>query len=143
MTGRCCWIACKNSIWPGLKINWPQLEQGFQRQRLSLPTYPFQRKRYWLSPSESAAPAHQIQSLPGTHPLLGNRLRSSLKELQFETIYSCERLPYLNDHRIYQLLVLPTTAGLEAALAAAEVHFGGHPVYLEKPNLPSGTNTRR
>jgi len=32
----------------GVKIDWTQFHAGWRRQRLPLPTYPFERKRYWL-----------------------------------------------------------------------------------------------
>ncbi|MFN6486986.1 MULTISPECIES: non-ribosomal peptide synthetase/type I polyketide synthase [unclassified Nostoc] len=32
----------------GVKINWSGFEQDYSRSLLSLPTYPFQRKRYWF-----------------------------------------------------------------------------------------------
>ncbi|GHO60131.1 polyketide synthase [Ktedonobacter robiniae] len=34
----------------GVKLNWTRFHNGEQRQRLSLPTYPFERKRYWKYP---------------------------------------------------------------------------------------------
>ena len=36
----------------GAKIDWKAVDNPSQRQRLALPTYPFQRKRCWLGPSE-------------------------------------------------------------------------------------------
>jgi len=35
----------------GLSIDWDIYYQGESRRRISLPTYPFERKRYWLDPS--------------------------------------------------------------------------------------------
>lgn len=32
----------------GVDVNWMGFEQGYSRSRLSLPTYPFQRQRYWI-----------------------------------------------------------------------------------------------
>jgi glutamate-1-semialdehyde-2,1-aminomutase len=32
----------------GMIVNWSGFDQGYARQRLPLPTYPFQRKRYWI-----------------------------------------------------------------------------------------------
>ncbi|WP_088893686.1 type I polyketide synthase [Leptolyngbya ohadii] len=32
----------------GKTINWQAFHQGFSRRRVSLPTYPFQRQRYWI-----------------------------------------------------------------------------------------------
>ncbi|HEU5374787.1 MAG TPA: type I polyketide synthase, partial [Ktedonobacteraceae bacterium] len=34
----------------GVTINWPAFYEGQRRQRLSLPTYPFERQRYWIDP---------------------------------------------------------------------------------------------
>jgi amino acid adenylation domain-containing protein len=37
------------SLWlAGVQPNWQSVHAGDRRQRVSLPTYPFQRKRYWL-----------------------------------------------------------------------------------------------
>ena len=37
------------SLWTaGVQPRWTELHKGEQRQRISLPTYPFERKRYWL-----------------------------------------------------------------------------------------------
>jgi acyl transferase domain-containing protein/surfactin synthase thioesterase subunit len=114
----------------GCPINWPAIDHGYTRRRLALPTYPFQRQRYWLEPSQGQRTA--VPSLaPSTHPLLGERLRSALKEVQFEAVYSSARLPYLHDHRIYSMIVLPTSAGLEAALAAGRAYFGTADLWLE------------
>jgi acyl transferase domain-containing protein/acyl carrier protein len=39
----------------GLEINWENLHQGKPRHKISLPTYPFQRQRFWLGPEEGQA----------------------------------------------------------------------------------------
>ncbi|MBL8152085.1 MAG: SDR family NAD(P)-dependent oxidoreductase, partial [Blastocatellia bacterium] len=36
----------------GISIDWPKLYEGEKRLRLPLPTYPFQRQRYWVEPCE-------------------------------------------------------------------------------------------
>lgn len=37
----------------GVNVNWASVDEGYKRKRLTgLPTYPFQRKRFWLDPSE-------------------------------------------------------------------------------------------
>ena len=35
----------------GVTIDWEKLSVGEQRRRLPLPTYPFERKRYWIEPA--------------------------------------------------------------------------------------------
>ncbi|HEY4382947.1 MAG TPA: aminotransferase class III-fold pyridoxal phosphate-dependent enzyme, partial [Ktedonobacteraceae bacterium] len=42
----------------GASVNWEEFEQGYTRNRIELPTYPFERKRYWLK----AASAEQNKS---------------------------------------------------------------------------------
>ncbi len=38
----------------GVPVHWEALHDGVPRQRLSLPTYPFERKRHWVEPPDSA-----------------------------------------------------------------------------------------
>jgi acyl carrier protein len=35
----------------GVKVDWKAFHKDERRQRLSLPTYPFERRHYWVSPS--------------------------------------------------------------------------------------------
>jgi acyl transferase domain-containing protein len=32
----------------GVSINWSSVERDYSRRKITLPTYPFQRQRYWL-----------------------------------------------------------------------------------------------
>jgi|RhiMetdeSRZDD1v2_1073273.scaffolds.fasta_scaffold11376_4 acyl transferase domain-containing protein/surfactin synthase thioesterase subunit/acyl carrier protein len=115
----------------GWSVNWQAIDQGDVRHRLSLPTYPFQRERYWLDPSQDRQTSVSRPTSPRVHPLLGERLRSALQDVQFEALYSTAQLSYLLDHRMYGMTVLPTTAGLEAALAAGRAYFGAADLCLE------------
>jgi malonyl CoA-acyl carrier protein transacylase/thioesterase domain-containing protein len=44
----------------GTKLEWRQLHAPAQRRRVSLPTYPFKRTRYWISPA-----AQSSRGIPG------------------------------------------------------------------------------
>jgi acyl transferase domain-containing protein/surfactin synthase thioesterase subunit len=100
------------------------------RRRVSLPTYPFRRQSYLLEDDapETRSPA---KVAPGSHPLLGKRLRSGLKEVQFEAAYGFAQFPFLDDHRVYGLPVLPTTAGLEVAIAGGMSLFASREIELK------------
>ena len=37
----------------GVQIDWTTFHEGEQRRRVSLPTYPFERRRYWLEPKQN------------------------------------------------------------------------------------------
>jgi acyl transferase domain-containing protein len=56
------------------------------------------------------------------HPLLGERLGD--ENVLFETLLTIEQFPYLADHRVFDRVVLPTTAALESAVAAAVQALG-------------------
>jgi len=75
---------------------------------VALPTYPFERQRYWVEPTEVAR-----REGGGEH-----------KEVLFESLIGPRALPYLADHRIYGSVVLPATAYLEMGLAAGEETLG-------------------
>jgi acyl transferase domain-containing protein/surfactin synthase thioesterase subunit/acyl carrier protein len=100
----------------GHAINWKAIETLSTAQRVSLPTYPFRRQSYLLEESCPERPSPTKVTV-NSHSLLGNRLRSSLKEIQFEATYGLSQIPFLHDHRIYGMPVLPTTAALEATIA--------------------------
>lgn len=105
----------------GSKIDWASFDQGYARQRLSLPTYAFQRQRYWVEPETQLPPSIPAVSrtvAPAAHPLLGDRLRSALKVLQFETLLRADSPAFLVDHQVAETVILPATAYCEIALAA-------------------------
>jgi len=41
----------------GMPINWTAFDRPYNRRRIALPTYPFQRQRYWLELPTAAPPA--------------------------------------------------------------------------------------
>jgi amino acid adenylation domain-containing protein len=53
-------LSALGNLWlAGAKPDWNAVHQGEHRQRVSLPTYPFERKRYWLedAPEATETPA--------------------------------------------------------------------------------------
>ena len=67
----------------GAPINWAAVTTPEAVRRVALPTYPFQRRRYWFS---QVAKPRQAATSAGEHPLLGRQTRSPLlRETLFET----------------------------------------------------------
>ena len=112
----------------GHVVDWSRIYPAGGRC-VRLPFYPWQRERCWL---ESAAADSDSQSgqvpLNGTgkHPLLGRHFKSPHPaETHFwEVTLDRSALPYLDDHRIEGAAVLPASAYVEMALAAAVEVFG-------------------
>ncbi|MCP4404718.1 MAG: acyltransferase domain-containing protein, partial [bacterium] len=46
----------------GVTIDWVGVDRDYSRQRVVLPTYPFQRKRYWLQPPKDIAMSQNTRS---------------------------------------------------------------------------------
>ena len=107
----------------GVAVNWEALWRGRAARYVSLPTYPWQRRRYWVDESN-------IQSQPiatadfSQHPLLGKRITSPLlDDFVFESQFNVSANDLLNDHRVYGVPVVPATIYVELALAAATEAF--------------------
>jgi myxalamid-type polyketide synthase MxaB len=69
----------------GVEINWLAVTQNYHAQKVSLPTYPFQRQRYWFDiPQGDINKKNTVNSLDTlletSHPLLGKPLSSPLKQ---------------------------------------------------------------
>ncbi|MEZ4644655.1 MAG: type I polyketide synthase, partial [Chloroflexota bacterium] len=105
----------------GVDVPWAQL--GQPRQRVHLPTYPFQRQRYWLE----AAPQMTGRQTSPLHPLLGWRVRAATQDVIFEQELSLAQLPFLAAHRVFGTAVFPAAGYLEMALAAGTAVRGQLP----------------
>ncbi len=85
-----------------------------------LPTYPFQRRRYWLEPASGGAgePAAVGQGDPD-HPLLGAAIAlPGDGGVLLTGLLSLRSHPWLADHAAFGATLLPGTAFVEMALAA-------------------------
>ena len=113
----------------GLDISFEGLFAGERRRRVSVPSYPFQRERYWLQqPQQRRASAG--------HPLLGVRHESARGETTFETEVFPTDPVWLQDHRVFGRLVAPG-ALYGAMAAAASLAEGGGAVVVEDFQLHS------
>src|SRR5690606_3420892 len=88
--------------------------------RVSLPTYPWQRRRFW----PAATPLESSLQQSGGHPLLGRRIVSPLAATYFENVLHADAPAFLDDHRIDGRVVAPGVVLLELMRAAAVAHAG-------------------
>jgi acyl transferase domain-containing protein/acyl carrier protein len=117
----------------GYPIEWERLYPP-PAACVTLPTYPWQRQRYWIqtAPRMQLAIAGDSAESLSLHPLLGRRLLSPvIKDVVFESFLGTDSVPFLNDHRIDGSVVFPATAYIEMALAAAAKAYGAGPRVLK------------
>lgn len=99
----------------GVTIDWPSVYAHQSCERITLPTYPFQRQRYWLDPISAAFPTAISAAF---HPLLHQRIPSPLKATLFQSQFSAITPDFLADHQVNQSIVFPAAAFVEMALTA-------------------------
>jgi len=119
----------------GAKIDWRGFDRDYVRHKRILPTYPFERQRYWFDPSKSPRRWLAAGQGPVLHPLLGSRVPSALPTQLFAARLSCHAPKYLVDHQVQGSPVFPAAGYVEHALAAAEQVFGAGPHVLENLSI--------
>ncbi|MFJ3025603.1 type I polyketide synthase [Streptomyces tendae] len=127
----------------GLTVDWSATFAGTGARRVDLPTYAFQRQRYWPTASASAPGDLSAVGLEQVdHPLLGAKMTlAGDAGLLFTSRLSLHAHPWLVDHALFDRPLLPGTAFLELAIRAAdEAGLGGlEELTIEAPlMLPSG-----
>ena len=113
--------AIGNAHVAGAKLDWGAFFKGTGAKRVPLPTYPFQRERYWLGMGGSTGDLSAAGLRDLEHPLLAAAIESpSDGGLTLTGRLSLSTHPWLTDHVIAGTVLLPGTAFLDLALRAGE-----------------------
>jgi acyl transferase domain-containing protein/NADPH:quinone reductase-like Zn-dependent oxidoreductase/acyl carrier protein len=106
----------------GERVDWSAATALAGGRRVALPTYAFQRQRFWLdTPASANGDIAAIGVTAAEHPLLGARvmLADTGAEL-FTGRLSLATHPWLAGHVVHGTTILPGTAFVELALLAAQ-----------------------
>ncbi|TVL91775.1 3-ketoacyl-ACP reductase [Streptomyces sp. SAJ15] len=105
----------------GVAPDWAAFYAGTGATRTALPTYPFQRQRYWLDVGISAEDVASAGLETTDHPLLGAAVElPDTGGFVFTGRLSLRSHPWLADHAVMDTVLLPGTAFVELALRAGE-----------------------
>jgi acyl transferase domain-containing protein/NADPH:quinone reductase-like Zn-dependent oxidoreductase len=112
----------------GGEVDWKNFYAPFPSPRGALPTYPFQRSKYWIAPLYDTA-GRRGTSLSGdadAHPLIGEKVASpALAEtLLYRTRFTGESPAFLKEHVIMGTILSPAMAHLSMAAVAAGKRAG-------------------
>ncbi len=110
----------------GIEVDWAPLYAPVEsRRRVDLPTYAFQRSRYW--PRAASGPAGAVGDMSATglasaeHPLLGAAVPlADTDGYLFTGRLSVATHPWLADHAVAGRVLLPGTAFVELAIRAGD-----------------------
>jgi polyketide synthase PksN len=101
----------------GEEVEWESLYEGSRPCRISAPTYPFARERYWVS--DSAVLEKATRSNAQLHPLIACN-SSMLQEVSFSSLLS-DTAFYAVDHKVHEERVFPGAGFLEMACISGNV----------------------
>ncbi|MED1797208.1 SDR family NAD(P)-dependent oxidoreductase [Brevibacillus porteri] len=114
------------NLWvKGVSFDWNKLYSEDKPRRVSLPTYPFARERYWIDVQKPMATSRtKASSVNGDilHPLL-HKNTSDLYELRYSSSFTGQE-SFLADHLGNGQRLFPLTAYLEMARAAVKQAAG-------------------
>ncbi|MDC0708567.1 SDR family NAD(P)-dependent oxidoreductase [Stigmatella sp. ncwal1] len=118
----------------GHPVDWSKIFRSAQPSVL-LPTYPWQRERYWEA-ARSSGSTHVDVDASGVSALAGQQVLSPGDEVHFVDRFQLAEYPYLEDHRIFDDVVVPGAFHLAAVLSVARELVGSEQCVLEAVTFP-------
>ncbi|MEV6766954.1 SDR family NAD(P)-dependent oxidoreductase [Streptomyces sp. NPDC051105] len=114
----------------GVPVDWQAFYAGTGARRVSLPTYAFQRERYWITPTTGTGDLSAAGLGRLDHPMLSAAVSVGERdEWLFTGRVSLDSAPWVRDHVVLGTVIMPGTGLVELALAAGR--HAGSPVLEE------------
>ncbi len=105
----------------GKSPDWAGMLGDIGTSLVDLPTYAFQRKRFWLDPTPGSVDAAGLGVAAAEHPLLGAEVPQADSDgIIFTGRLSLTSHPWLADHKVHGAVLLPGAAMMELALHAGD-----------------------
>lgn len=104
----------------GVGVDWRAYFEPLGAQRIELPTYAFDRQRFWLDiPAHAATDVASAGLESSEHPLLGAVVRLADSDgYLFTARLSLAEQPWLADHVVFDHVLFPGTGFLDLVLTA-------------------------
>ncbi|MCG6495747.1 type I polyketide synthase, partial [Kitasatospora sp. A2-31] len=106
----------------GVAVDWSAFYKETGAARVKLPTYAFQRERFWLMPGSGSGDVSAAGLVRVDHPVLGAAVRvGDRDEWVFAGRISQETQPWTRDHMVLGTVIVPGIALVEMALTAGRM----------------------
>jgi acyl transferase domain-containing protein/NADPH:quinone reductase-like Zn-dependent oxidoreductase/surfactin synthase thioesterase subunit/NAD(P)-dependent dehydrogenase (short-subunit alcohol dehydrogenase family) len=114
----------------GTSVNWTTVLGGLRSWARDVPKHPWRRQRHWFEvPRAQARRLGEGQANPFVKDAVPLAAADSVAVVEIDA--DAGVLPWLEDHRVEGSIVVPATAHLEMASAAASVLRPHQPVFLQ------------
>ncbi|MEM1168905.1 MAG: type I polyketide synthase [Cyanobacteria bacterium P01_H01_bin.35] len=119
----------------GIKIDWVGFDSDYTRQKVALPTYPFQRERYWIETNQQLTNGYRQKQI---HPLLGHKIPNATTQQIFQSYLEADSPAYLSHHQVFDKVLFPATGYLEIAYSAARAIFEAQEIAISEVIIAQG-----
>lgn len=102
----------------GCLLRWQHVLPAGRQPIAALPSYPFERTRYWMESAEASSV--RSGGAASVHPLLGSPVETAFEGKLFEAALRADRPALLADHVVQESVVVPAAALMEMGLAAGK-----------------------
>jgi thioester reductase-like protein len=115
-------VTALGRLWSaGVPVDLPAFFAPARARRVDLPTYAFQRKRYWLASADVPADAAPTGARATGHPVLGTAVEvAGRDETVFTGVLPARSAPWLAEHTVFDVPVLPASALLDMVVRAGD-----------------------
>jgi polyketide synthase PksN len=110
----------------GADIEWDALFNTGNYNKVSLPTYRFEKRRRWIDLRNKAVAQNENAGKQVDHPLLDRCLAESIYQDIYMTDFNVDRHWVLNEHRISGKCLVPGTTYLEMVRECCARYFQGN-----------------
>ncbi|QMU69834.1 type I polyketide synthase [Streptacidiphilus sp. P02-A3a] len=105
----------------GGAVDWTRFYEGSGARRVDLPTYAFDRQRFWLNPGAGSTDVIGLGQSVAGHPLLGATVSLAASGgLILTGRLGLSSQPWLADHTVAGRVIVPGTALVEMAIRAGD-----------------------
>ncbi|MCG8673433.1 MAG: SDR family NAD(P)-dependent oxidoreductase [Pseudomonadales bacterium] len=121
----------------GVDIDWLAFDSAYPRHKVMVPSYSFDRKRFWLGDANKGSVSTSTSVGEVFNNLLTKIHSPMSKDFFFENSFGIEAPFYLEDHRLYEVVVAPGAFHLANVLLSAREVYGETPVMLDDVVFPA------